>query len=185
MAVLRSVRNRICLWAVAVAAAAPGLFAQPSREYDLKAAFLYNFAAFVDWPPQAFSSDDAPFVIGVLGYDPFGGALDQIVSGERAKGRPIIVRRLQALEQVRSCHILFISASERYRIYEILRYARGRALLTVSDVPNFTGVGGMVGFETEGNRIILNVNMAAVQSAELVVSSKLLRVARVTGEVRP
>jgi len=153
--------------------------AQPSREYDLKAAFLYNFASFVEWPPQAFESDQAPFVIGVIGRDPFGATLDDIVRGERAKGRPLVVRRFHAVQMIRGCHILFVSRSEHYRLHDILRHARGHAVLTVSDLDNFTSTGGMVGFRTEQQRIVLQVNPAAASAAELVISSKLLRVARV------
>lgn len=156
--------------------------AQPSREYDLKAAFLYNFAAFVDWPPQAFEDAQAPFVIGVIGADPFGPVLDELVRGERAKDRPLVVRRLNELHEIRGCHILFISRTERYRLYDILWHTRGHAILTVSDLPGFTSAGGMIGFRTEQQRIVLQVNPAAAAAAELVISSKLLRVARVAPE---
>ena len=86
--------------------------AQVSREYDVKAAFLYNFITFTDWPAAAFSGPDSPYVIGVLGEDPFGAALDEIVKGEQIKGRPLVVRRFKRIEDVHHCHILFISSSE-------------------------------------------------------------------------
>jgi len=160
--------------------------AQPSREYDLKAAFLYNFASFVEWPPQAFDDERAPFIIGVIGRDPFGATLDEIIRGERAKGRQLIIRRFHAVQMVRGCHILFVSRSERYRLHDILRHARGHAVLTVSDIGGFTEAGGMIGFDTEQQRIVLQVNPSAAAAAQLVISSKLLRVARVApGAMQP
>lgn len=152
-------------------------WAQPTREYDLKAAFLYNFAAFVDWPPQAFQDEHAPFVIGIIGQDPFGSVLDEMVRGEQAKHRPLVVRRLLRPTEIPNCHIVFISRSEASRVPEILRHSVGRAVLTVSDTPGFVQAGGMIGFSTEGNRVLLHVNPRAAAAAELVISSKLLRVA--------
>ncbi|HEX2100377.1 MAG TPA: YfiR family protein, partial [Candidatus Synoicihabitans sp.] len=152
--------------------------AQPSREYDLKAAFLYNFTSFVEWPPQALREETAPFVVGILGRDPFGPVLDQLVAGERAKNRPLVIRRFTRLDEIADCHILFVSTSEHGRLREVLRHCAGRAILTVGDRPNFADAGGMIAFGTEGDRIVLYVNLHAVEAAELVVSSKLLRVAR-------
>jgi hypothetical protein len=157
-------------------------WSQPTREYDLKAAFLYNFASFVDWPPQAFHDDDAPFVIGILGHDPFGPVLDEMVRGEWAKNRPLVVRRLARPAEIPHCQIVFISRSEASRIAEVLRYCVGRAVLTVADLPGFVELGGMIGFSNEGNRVLLQVNPRAAAAVELVISSKLLRVAHhVTG----
>src|SRR5690606_13421553 len=119
------------------------------------------------------------FIIGVIGRDPFGTTLDDLVRGERAKGRQLIIRRFHAVQMVRGCHILFVSSSERYRLHDILRHARGHAVLTVSDINGFTASGGMIGFRTEQQRIVLQVNPAAAAAAELTISSKLLRVARV------
>lgn len=150
--------------------------AQSSREYDLKAVFLYNFATFVDWPESAFTAPDQPFVIGVLGEDPFGAALDEVVANERVKGRPLVVRRCATIAEGSSCHILFISASERERMREVLRATAGRPVLTVADVPRFVEAGGLVGFAT-GPRLQLHVNATAARQSGLTISSKLLRVA--------
>jgi hypothetical protein len=178
--------QRLTLLGVVLAWAAGGIAsAQATREYDLKAAFLYNFAAFVDWPPHAFPGENAPFVIGVLGTDPFGVVLDEMVRGELAKDRPLVVRRLTRVSDAPDCHILFISRSEAARLPEILRYCQERAVLTVSDLPGFVYSGGMIGFTTEGKRVLLHVNPHAAASAKLVISSKLLRVAyNVTGGVQ-
>lgn len=179
-------RQRFRLLGVVLAWAVTGpAVAQPTREYDLKAAFLYNFAAFIDWPRQAFPDPEAPFVIGVLGTDPFGVVLDEMVRGELAKDRPLLVRRLTRVSEAPNCHILFISRSEAARVPEILRHCQERAVLTVSDIPGFVHAGGMIGFTMDGNRVLLHVNPHAAASAQLVISSKLLRVAyNVTGGVR-
>jgi hypothetical protein len=158
---------------------ATGAVAQAARESDIKAAFIYNFAAFIDWPQQAFRDDEAPFVIGIFGADSFGPTLEQLTAGERAKDRPIVVRRLTRLTDVTACQILFISASEAGRVTDILRHCTGRAILTVSDAPGFVEMGGMIAFSREEGRILLYVNTTAAEAAELVISSKLLRVARV------
>jgi hypothetical protein len=156
------------------AAAAPG---QPSREYDVKAAFLYNFITFTDWPASAFGGPDSPYVIGVLGDDPFGAVLDQIVSGEKIKSRRLVVRRFKTLADIHHCHILFICASEEYRLPEILRWVQGQPVLTVADMPGFAEAGGDIAF-VSGPRLKLVMNPVAIQSGNLAVSSKLLRLAQ-------
>ncbi len=150
---------------------------QTSREYDIKAAFLYNFITFTDWPADAFGDANSPYVIGVLGKDPFGAVLDQIVNGEKIKSRPLVVRRFKSIADIHHCHILFICASEEYRLPEILRWLRGQPVLTVADLPGFAEAGGEIGF-IAGTRVTLLMNPAAIQSAHLVVSSKLLRLAQ-------
>jgi hypothetical protein len=154
--------------------------AQASREYDLKAVFLYNFVTFVDWPKGAVPGGQ-PFVIGILGQDPFGRALDEVVAGEKFNGLPLQLRRCRTVEEARSCHILFISGSEAARLPAILQELRGRPVLTVADGPQFLEAGGMIAFSTEA-RIQLHISPAAAQRAGLQVSSKLLRVAKVVEE---
>ena len=155
------------------------LRAQVSREYDLKAAFLYNFTAFVTWPEGALPSPEIPFVIGVLGHDPFGAALDEIVAGEKVGSHALTVRRLEHLDQAADCQILFVSASEARRVPDILKHTANRPVLTVSDLPDFARAGGVVGFSTENNQLRLHINAASARRAGLTVSSKLLRLARV------
>ena len=158
------------------------LCAQLPREYDVKAVFLYNFASFVTWPDSAFPDADAPFVIGVLGHDPFGQVLDEVVAAEKAKNRPLTVRRVSRVDDAAGCHILFVSASESRRVPEILRKQAGKPSLLVGDFPGFAEAGGMVGFRMEGSRLKLDINVEAARAADLVISSKLLRVARVIGK---
>jgi len=158
--------------------------ARPS-EYQVKAVFLFNFAQFVDWPPEALPDADTPLVIGVLGEDPFGGLLDQTVGGERLGGRPFQVRRYQSVDEVKACHILFISRSEGDRPEAILAGLKRRPILTVSDADAFAKHGGMIRFVTDQNRIRLQINLAAAEAGHLRISSKLLRVAEIVTPAGP
>jgi hypothetical protein len=158
------------------------LCGQLPREYDVKAVFLYNFVSFVEWPDSAFADANAPFVIGVLGTDPFGRVLDEVVASEQAGNRPFVIKRMTRIEDATTCHILFISASEMRRVPEILKRHAGRPALLVGDFPGFAEAGGMVGFRMEGSRLKLDINVEAARAANLTISSKLLRVARVLGK---
>lgn len=156
--------------------------AQPAREYQVKAVFLFNFAQFVEWPPQAFPDDGAPLVIGVLGEDPFGPALDEAVQGESIGGRSIIIRRYRHLSEVEHCHILFISRSETARVDPIVARLASRSILTVSDAEGSAHRGVMIRFFTENKRIRLRINLESARAAGLVISSKLLRPAEIVNE---
>lgn len=162
-------------------AAGPSLAAQTgaATEYQVKAVFLFNFAQFVDWPADAFSGPDSPVVIGVLGEDPFGDFLDQTVRHEHLGGRPFQVRRYQSADEIKTCHILFISRSEADRPEEVLAALKHRPLLTVSDADGFAQRGGMIRFVTDRSRIRLQLNVGAAEAAHLTISSKLLRVAEI------
>lgn len=153
-------------------------------ERDVKAVFLLNFAQFVEWPAEAFAESTSPIVIGVLGEDPFGRVLDEVVQGEVVKNRPLSVARFQHVNQVTACHILFISSSEAARYQEILRALQRRSVLTVGDQEGFAAGGGMIRFVTEQNRIRFRANLAAIKAARLVVSSRLLRAAEIVGAER-
>jgi hypothetical protein len=158
-------------------------FSQPkvSREYHIKAVFLYHFAMFVEWPASSLGSAETPFVIGILGDDPFRSVIDETVSGEKIKGHPIIIQRYKNVHEVKNCHILYISAREAPKLNEILFAIKNRHILTVSDMANFTGVGGIIRFMTRDNKIRLQINSAAAKAADLTISSKLLNVADVVG----
>jgi hypothetical protein len=174
-------RAGLCL--LLVLGGAGAVQAQASREYDLKAVFLFNFVTFVDWPKGAIP-DKAPFVIGVLGDDPFGKALDEVIAGEKFRQTPLQARRCRSIEEAAQCHILFISASEAPRLPAILQALRGRPVLTVGEGVPFVEAGGMIAFSTEA-RVQLHVNPAAAQQAGLTISSKLLRVSRVVEAKSP
>ncbi len=171
----------VALGAALFLSAAPRAAAQApaTREYQIKAVFLFNFAQFVEWPAAAFASADSPIVIGVVGDDPFDGALDATVRGEKINDRPLVVRRYRRGEDVTGCHILFISSSESARLGEILAPLQNHPVLTVGDMEGFSLRGGMIRFLTENNRTRLRINLAAAKAAQLVISSKLLRPAEI------
>jgi hypothetical protein len=170
-----------CLVVGATAATPANAVAQASAspEYQLKAVFLFNFAQFVEWPAGAFAGPDTPLVIGVLGEDPFGSYLDETVRGETVNGRPYEVQRYRGVEEIGTCHILFVSRRGADRLQGVLDSLRGRSILTVSDAEGFAGRGGMIRFVTDRNRIRLRINLEAAQAADLTLSSKLLRPAQI------
>ena len=155
--------------------------AQAFKEYDLKATFLYHLAQFVDWPPDAFPTEETPLVIGVLGADPFGKILDEIVQGEVVKNRKLSVKRYHSMEEITNCHILFISPSESAHLDQIFSSLKKRNILTVGDTEGFAQRGGMVRFMIEKNKIRLRINLDSAKAASLTISSKLLRAATLVG----
>ncbi len=146
-----------------------------SVEYQVKAVFLFNFAQFVEWPPRVFPDRQSPIVIGILGEDPFGAYLDDLVRGEKIRDRPIVIRRFARLDDVADCQILFISRSEAAQLDKIFARLKGKSIFTVGDVDNFAVQGGMVRLVTENNKIQLKINLQAALDAGLTISSKLLR----------
>jgi YfiR/HmsC-like len=148
-------------------------------EYQVKAAYLFNFLKFVEWPEDAFTDPLAPFVIGVVGEDPFGNALPQVVVGKTVQGRDLVIRIYRAGEDLRGAHILFISASERKRLPMILSGLRGSSVLTVSDSAGFLDAGGMIQFLNENGRVRFAINVNETGRARVKISSKLLSLARV------
>jgi hypothetical protein len=151
--------------------------AQPAvtTEYQLKAAFLFNFLQFVDWPTSAFDSSSQPVSICILGPDPFGPELDAVVAGEHIDGRAVEVHRLDSVESSDGCHLLFVNVRSPQALHKVIEYTKGRPMLTVSDVTAFSTQGGMIEFVTQNDRIRLRVNLRAASEAQLRLSSKLLR----------
>jgi hypothetical protein len=162
-------------WAVSVAQAPAGT----TREYQVKAVFLFNFTQFVEWPPDAFHDNTTPLVIGVLGADPFGNFLDETVRGETAGGRPLVIERYRDIQRIDNCHVLYVSRSEAARVGTILAHMKQKRALTVSDIEGFAGEGGAIAFVSVAGKIRLRVNIDAAQAAGLTLSSKLLRPAQI------
>ena len=155
-----------------------------AKALKVKAAYLYNFAKFIEWPDDALGDEEAPFVIGVLGDDPFGQSLDDTVKAKKIAKRPVKIRRLRWSEQedraeVKSCQILYISNSERSRLKEILAALEDQPVLLVADITGFASDGGMIGFVLEQQRIIFEINREALEQAKLKASAKLLKLARI------
>jgi len=153
--------------------------AKPIREYDLKAAFLFNFAQFVEWPPEAFPEASTPFVICVLGDDPFGKSLDEIVANEAIRNRKIVVQRHRDVQEISICHILYVGASETPRVSHILPALLERHILTVGETDFFTTHSGIIQFRLSENRLRLRINVEAARMAKLSISSQLLRQAEI------
>jgi hypothetical protein len=153
--------------------------AAPTKEYQVKAAFLFNFAQFVDWPSSVFSDADTPLAICVLGDDPFGSYLDEIVRGEQVNSRRLTIQRFRAPAELKGCQVLFISRSESPSMDKALASAKGMEALTVSDVGDFAARGGIIQLSTESGKIRLKINVNAAKASNLVISSKLLRSAEI------
>jgi hypothetical protein len=145
----------------------------------VKAAFVYKFATYIRWPASSQPEGGAPFVIGVLGKDPFGPALDQVVHGQSIQGRAIDVKRVARVEDALRCDVLFVSSSEREHLAEILVVLRGAPVLTVGDMDQFAERGGMINLVTiEANQIRFDINKRAIDLSQLKAPSQLLRLAR-------
>jgi hypothetical protein len=149
-------------------------------EYVLKAAFLYNFAKFVEWPEEAFSDGQGVMSICVLGEDPFGRALESIES-KTVKGRKVMIRRSERLADLKGCHILFISRSKEKDLAQILTDLRDSNVLTVGDMADFAERGGIINFITAGKKLRFEINMEAAEQNGLKISSKLLKLADTLG----
>jgi hypothetical protein len=163
-----------CCWAAGAQAAAA------NSEYQVKAAFLYNFVKFVEWPADGLGNPGT-LTIGILGKDPFGEAIEE-VRGKTAKGRRIVVLRLHGVEELKECDLLFVCASEKGRLPQILKAVQNARTLTVGDQDSFCQAGGMVNLVFVKNRVGFEVNLAAASRARLRVSSQLLRLARLVLE---
>jgi hypothetical protein len=150
-------------------------------EPEVKAVFLFNFAQFVGWPESAFVDQTSAFVIGILGNDPFGPIIDDVVKGEVVNGRGLIVQRFRSVEELTPCHILFISGVDPDQFNRVFATLRGQPVLTVGDAEGFATGGGAIRFMTAQKRIRLRVNVAAVKAANLTISSRLLRSAELVG----
>lgn len=148
-----------------------------SREYQLKAVLLYNLTQFVEWPSRAFETSESPFVVCVLGADPFGTVLDEAVRGERSNQRPIVIRRISRIEEAGDAQVVFFGAGRRREVADALESLRGRPVLSVGDFDGFMRLGGMVRMEpTPDRKIKLRVNLGSAKSNGLTMSAKLLRV---------
>jgi len=163
-------------------AAPRGALAQGALpEYEVKAAYLYNFLKFVEWPEHTFADSLAPIVIGIVGGDPFGSSLPQVVIGKTIQGRDLVIREYREGENLRGAQILFINTSEKKYLRQILAGLRGASVLTVADMSGFVEEGGMIEFLSEDNHVRFAINVDAANKAHLKISSRLLSLARVVG----
>lgn len=148
-----------------------------ATEYQVKAAYLYNFGRFIEWPADSPLSKSNSFLYCVLGQDPFGNALDTILSGEKIQGKSAVAKRVSRPEDALDCHVLFVSASEDAHLKQIIDIIDSKGVVTVSDLPKFSEQGGMIQFVNEGGRVRFEINLKAAQDARLTLRSELLKVA--------
>ncbi len=170
------------LMAVVLAWSLIGVSILPAQQpkataYEVKAAYLYNFGKFVEWPAKITAGNNEPFTICVLGKDPFGASLDATIAGEAIDGKSVLAKRLSKPQEALNCRVLFISSSEDAQLKEILATLEKTSVLTVSDIAQFTRRGGMIQFVDDANRVRFEVNLTVAERAGLTLSSQLLKVA--------
>jgi hypothetical protein len=177
--------SRIRIWLPSLGTALLLLFPWPfllqgqtASDRQVKAAYLYNFAKFVEWPEQAFANSTAAIRLCVLNDRLFEADVHQVVNGKVLGGRPIDVIGVQALEQLRSCHILFINLSDSREARRILEGLRGASVLTVAEMKGFVADGGIINFVLQDDRVQFEVNHRAANRVGLRISSRLLGVAK-------
>jgi hypothetical protein len=149
------------------------------NEYQVKAFFLYNFARYVEWPPETFKAANDPIVICIFGQNPFGGAVEQAVAGRVLGARPFVVRTISDIPTDSSCHILFVHSSERRRFRSMSGRLKGSAVLSVGETPGFTADGGVINFKLEDGKVRFEIDVEAAGRAHLRISSKLLSLAQI------
>ena len=176
---MRKVLLHSALAAITMAAFTwPSAAAESRLEYEVKAAFLYNFAKFVEWPVGAFPDADAALELCIYGDDPFGPVIDHIVRGRTVQGRPIIVQRKAETTSLAGCHLLFVGPVSGEEVARIVQLTGGTSVLTVGETDRFVDAGGMIRLFVEGGKVRFEVNAGAAERAELRVSSQLLKLAR-------
>jgi uncharacterized protein DUF4154 len=148
-------------------------------EYQVKAAFLLNFAKFIEWPARAFVDEGAPVNICVFRYDPFGASLDEVVRGKNIKNRGLVARRVSEVTELSGCQLIFVSEKEQKRLAEVLGSVRGSSALVIGETEDFAQRGGGIQFFLEDQRLRFAINVDALQRARLTASSKLLALARI------
>jgi len=172
--------TRILSLIVLMAATCPARGEDPGfDEYQVKAAFLYNFAKFVEWPPGTFPNSTDPIGICIVGQNPFGLTVDDMVRGKKIGDRSFAVRSVPDTQQANRCQIIFISALERKRTRALLDALKGAAVLTVGETDDFTALGGIIGFKLDGTRVRIQIAVEAAEHTRLRISSKLLGLAEI------
>src|ERR1051326_3490062 len=165
----------VTLLGALLAGAAPGTPREELSEYQLKAAFLLNFARFVEWPSNSGTTD--PLVIGIFGRNPFGTALDQVINGKTINGRPLIVRRISDPSGLQACNLIFFPEPDSQRFGEAANKLANLMVLTVGESDGFAARGGMINFVVKDGRVLFEVNPSAASRAGIKFSSKLLQLA--------
>jgi hypothetical protein len=176
-------RSILIIGVLVVAVASPGQMAWSQSSgttgYEVKIAFLFNFAKFIEWPASSFATPQSPFAICVLGQDPFGHMLDDALQGKMIGERPLAVRRLRDKAEARSCHMVFVSSLESAHLSEIIGSLQGANVLLVGETNGFAASGGTIEFTLEDNHVRFAINPDAADRSGLKFSSKLLALAKI------
>lgn len=151
----------------------------PPREHQVKAAFIYNFVQFTQWPAKGFEKSDSPIVIGVMGQTLVKDALAQLIKDKTVQGRPLQLKALENAASTQGCHVLFVGSEHRGQLVEILEKAAHQGMLTVGDVEPFTRAGGMIRLFLEEKKVRFEIRPKMAERAGLKISSKLLKLARI------
>ncbi len=157
---------------------APETSAQGVDEYQVKAAYLYNFAKFVEWPARPGGPNE-PIRFCVLGQNPFGHALEKALSGKTIDEHPLVLAQIPDPKQAAACHVLFVSSSERKHLHAILSELGTQSILTVGESDDFLDAGGVVRFLLDSGRVRMEFNLDVASSAKLHISAKLLNLGTV------
>ena len=188
---LRTARSRARLVAIVLlillkllGAISIGAQTSPPTEYQVKAAFIYNFAKFVEWPPNAFTDEKSPITLCVYGKDPFGSALDDAIRAKAIGNRNFVIRRTKTLQDLNACQIVFVASSESQQLREILAGLSGSNALIVGESPHFAEQVGHIQFLMEDNRIRFAINVDSVNRARFHMSSKLLALAQIVHDTK-
>jgi YfiR/HmsC-like len=148
-------------------------------EYQVKAAFLFNFAKFIDWPQTTFLNSESPFFICIVGEDRFGREIDSSLSSKTIENRAVVVEHSGQVAEARHCQMVFVSSSEKQRVPQVLSGLRGTNALVVGETDGFAAAGGAIQFDLDENRVHFLINTDAADRAGLTVSSRLLSLARI------
>jgi YfiR/HmsC-like len=184
--ILRHIGAVIGIAVLCIAFPATPASAQSVTDDQVKAAYIFNFAKFIEWPSQVFAAKDAPMNFCVLGRSPVVDELDSSIGGKSVNGHTIMVKHLHGPDEIKDCHLIFLAASAGKQQQKLIQAAKGSAVLLVAETPGFARSGGTINFITESGRLLFEVNVNAAESAHLRISSKLLALARIVspGEER-
>lgn len=148
-----------------------------TKEYQLKAAFLYNFTKFVEWPARRFSGPADPIVIGVWNVNPFGAELENVIQGRQANGRAVVVKSVRTVAELTGVHLLFVAAGEEAHVEKLVNALRDAAIVTVGESEKFGAMGGMIVFTQQADKLRFTINQVASEKAGLKLSAQLLKLA--------
>jgi hypothetical protein len=180
--VTAAVGRLMCLCLVLAASSAPAQEDAVSREYPLKALFLYNFGSYIEWPEGTFADKQTPFVIGVLGTAPLDETLNQIAAQKKIGERRIVIEHYKTPAEIKNCQILFVpTATPQQQQLKAIAMIESRPVLAVGESPNFAASGGDINFFVQENRIRFEVNLDSIKKQQLKVNSKLLAMAKIVG----